>query len=205
MDNNSLASLGDGDRSTNVVAFFVGFLRNPQQVGSVVPSSRFLERRILDAADLAEARCVVELGPGTGGTTRALLGTLPADAVLLAIDTSPQFIQLLQEIGDPRLLAHQGSAEDLVEILAHYGLGAPDAIVSGIPFSTMPAAVGRRIVAAIRDVLPAGGRFVAYQFRDEVATLTQPILGHPASTLEWRNLPPMRVYRWLKEGAVTSH
>ena len=52
------------------LAFFHGFLKKPGQVGSIIPSSRFLERRIVRAAGIQRARLVVELGPGTGGTTR---------------------------------------------------------------------------------------------------------------------------------------
>src|SRR5512134_1462800 len=126
------------------LAFLQGFLRKPQQVGSVIPSSRFLERKVVDLAGVANARLVIELGPGTGGTTRALLRALPADAKLLAIEIDPRFASILRENPDPRLIVHEGSAEDLAKVLAEHGLGAPDAVVSGIPFSTMEPALGRR-------------------------------------------------------------
>ena len=57
----------------NRFAFLQGFLQRPREVGSFVPSSRFLERRIVRCADVQNAKVIVELGPGTGGTTRALL------------------------------------------------------------------------------------------------------------------------------------
>jgi phospholipid N-methyltransferase len=53
------------------LAFFRGFLRHPSLIGSVIPSSRFLERRVVEVAGIAHSRSVVELGPGTGGITRA--------------------------------------------------------------------------------------------------------------------------------------
>ena len=185
-----------GDRETNRLAFFAGFLRKPQEVGSVIPSSRFLERRILNAADLANAQLVVELGPGTGGTTRAILSRIPKTAKLLTIDMSPHFIDLLNSIPDPRLINHLGSAEDLQQILKDRNLVAPDVVISGIPFSTMPKEVGQNVVKAIRQSLTDGGCFVAYQFRGEVANITRPVMGEPDSIMEWRNVPPMRVYRW---------
>lgn len=184
------------ERETNRLAFFAGFLRNPQEVGSIIPSSRFLERRIMEAAGLADARLIVELGPGTGGTTRAILSHLPANARLLTIDTSPDFVDLLNEIDDPRVINHLGSAENLIQILKDHNLGGPDAVISGIPFSTMPPQIGQRIVKAIQQALAAGGRFVAYQFRGEVANITRPVMGEPDSKMEWRNVPPMRVFRW---------
>lgn len=54
------------------LAFFLEFLRYPLQIGSVTPSSRFLVQRILKHADITSAMTIVELGPGTGGTTQAI-------------------------------------------------------------------------------------------------------------------------------------
>jgi phospholipid N-methyltransferase len=180
------------------ILFFQGFLRRPGMVGSVIPSSRYLERRVVREARLARARLAVELGPGTGGTTRAILRALPADGKLLSIEINPDFLPTLCAIGDPRLLVHQGSALDLASILAQHGLGAPDVVLSGIPFSTMKPALGRAIVRAVSDALPPGGRFVAYQVRDRVEKLGREVFGPAAVQLELRNVPPMRVYRWEK-------
>jgi phospholipid N-methyltransferase len=178
------------------IAFLQGFLRSPQQVASVVPSSRFLERRLVSLANVRGAQLVVELGPGTGGTTRALLAALPANARLLCIELNPDFAALLQRETDPRLIVHQGSAEDLEEVLATHGLAAPDAVISGIPFSIIPPAVGARIIECIRRALSPGGCFLAYQVRGTVAELAKPVLGEPDTTLELRNIPPVRVFRW---------
>lgn len=183
---------GDG------LAFLLGFLRRPGVVGSVVPSSRFLERRIVNVAAIAKARLVVEFGPGTGGTTRAILDALPEDAKLLAIEIDPEFASHLRANRDPRLIVHLGSAEHIWETLAHYGLSRPDAIVSGIPFSTMPQALGRRILHALWSCMAPGGRFVAYQFRDQVALIGRDLLGQPDIELELLNVPPVRVYCWRK-------
>ncbi len=183
------------------LAFFQGFLRKPQQVGSVIPSSRFLERRLVDASAAGAARTMVELGPGTGGTTRALLRALPPTARLLAIEIDPHFAAMLRaEITDPRLIVERASAEDIGALLERHGLPAPDAVVSGIPFSTMPARTGRAILQAVRSVLAPVGRFVAYQFRDSVAVLGREILGEPQVDFELLNVPPMRVYCWRNPG-----
>jgi phosphatidylethanolamine/phosphatidyl-N-methylethanolamine N-methyltransferase len=180
------------------ILFFQGFLRRPGTVGSVIPSSRYLERRVVREARLATARLAVELGPGTGGTTRAILRALPASATLLSIEINPDFLPTLRAIGDPRLVVHEGSATDLGAILAEHGLGAPDVVLSGIPFSTMKPALGRAVVRAVSDALPPGGRFVAYQVRDRVEKLGREVFGPAAVKLELRNVPPMRVYRWEK-------
>ncbi len=185
-------------------AFLQGFLRHPNVVGSVVPSSRFLEQRLVQIGRIARGRLVVELGPGTGGTTRALLRALPDDAKLLAIEIHPRFVSLLRALPDPRLVPHLGSAEHVREALADHGLSRPDVVLSGIPFSTMPGSVARGVLRAVWSVLPPGGLFVAYQFRDRVAVLGSEIAGAPDVTVEPRNVPPVRIYRWRKPLADRS-
>lgn len=182
------------------LAFLRAFLRAPRRVASIVPSSRFVEHRIVTSSGVGATTTVVELGPGTGGTTRALLRAMPHHARLLSIEIDPILHGLLRRIGDPRLIAHLGSAEQLQETLKQYGLPAPDVIVSGIPFSTMDRAVGRRILEAVSAVLAHSGRFVAYQVRDRVAQLGSPGLDFKRVELEWLNVPPLRVFRWEKNG-----
>jgi phospholipid N-methyltransferase len=182
------------------LAFFQGFLRKPRQVGSIIPSSRFLERRIARAAGIGRARLVVELGPGTGGTTRALLRQMRSDARLLAIEIDPDFAAVLRRLDpDPRLIVHEGSAADVRQTLAKYELGAPDVILSGIPFSTMTRALGRDILRGVHDSLEPGGVFVAYQVRDRVKTLGCEVFGRARTDMVLLNVPPMRVYRWEKQ------
>ena len=179
--------------------FLRGFARNPAQVGSVIPSSRWLEQRLVRETGITEARTVVELGPGTGGTTAAFLRAMPPAARLLAIELDREFHRHLSStISDPRLMLELGSAEQLPNFLSKHRLAAPDAIVSGIPFSTMPPDVSQRIAAGIAQVLRPGGRFVAYQFRAHVAGFLSPHLGEPDKQWEVANIPPVRVFTWVK-------
>lgn len=182
------------------LVFLQEFIKHPLQIGSIIPSSRFLEQRIVDAAGVANARVVVELGPGTGGTTRAMLRAMPDDARLLCIEINPQFHALLGKIEDHRLIAHYGSALDLPEILSLYALPAPDAVVSGIPFSTMSRSMGSQILENVSLVLAPAGRFVAYQTSNRVVSLCRPYLGTEQAGMELLNIPPMRVFQWQKTG-----
>ncbi|MBI5015157.1 MAG: methyltransferase type 12 [Deltaproteobacteria bacterium] len=178
--------------------FFREFVKHPLQIGSVIPSSHFLERRVVEAARIRSARTIVELGPGCGGTTRALLREASPRSRVLCIELNPRLHALVSGIDDERLIVHLGGALSLRETLSRYGLDAPDAVVSGIPFSTMSAASGSQIVREVSAVLAPGGCFVAYQLSGRVAELCRPVLGAERVELELRNLPPMRVYRWAK-------
>ena len=182
--------------------FLRGFVRHPAQVGSVIPSSRQLEQRLVRSARINDARMVVELGPGTGGTTSAFLRAMTSNAQLLAIELDTEFHQRLNaSIPDPRFNLELGSAERLAEFLSARWLPAPDAIVSGIPFSTMAPEVSDRVASSIARALRPGGRFVAYQVRAHVSNFVSPYLGLPEKRWEILNVPPVRVFTWVKPEA----
>lgn len=178
--------------------FIQEFLKHPLRTGTFIRSSHYLESRIVAAAGVATANVVVELGPGTGGTTRAILRTMPTQARLLCIEINPRFHALVSSIHDRRLIAHLGNACELKEIFSNYDLDAPSAIISGIPFSTISRNAGSRIIEAASSLLADNGRFVAYQISDRVATLCQPFLGSGRTMTEFLNIPPMRIFQWDK-------
>lgn len=186
-------------REDHQLAFLRGFLNRPKEVGSIIPSSRFLEKRIVNTAGLANAKLAIELGPGTGGTTKAFLREMAPDAKLLAIEINPDFVKLLKKtLRDPRLIVHEGSAADIPAALDKYGLEQPEVILSGIPFSTIDLKLGMSILRSVHAALSVDGRFVAYQFRDRVESLGNNVFGRANVQTELLNMPPMRVYCWEK-------
>ncbi|ABQ25781.1 class I SAM-dependent methyltransferase [Geotalea uraniireducens] len=193
-----------GDLLYGRITFCKEFLKHPRQIGSIIPSSCFLKRRIVDIAGICSAKTIVELGPGSGGTTQAILRAAPSYARLLSIEVNPHLHSLVCSIEDNRLIAHLGDCHGLKEILSMYRLGAPEVIISGIPFSTMSNISGTQIIEEISTVLAPGGRFVAYQVSNRVAKLCRPFLGKEKMEVELFNIPPMRVYWWEKHDACPS-
>jgi len=182
------------------MTFLREFLHRPGELGTFLPSSRFLESRIVRLGKLQADSAVVELGPGIGGTTKAILRDLPPTARLIAVELNADFIDPLRAIGDPRLSVHHGTAEDLPQILEEHALESVDVIFSGIPFSTIPPETGRSILECAWTALSPGGRFVAYQLRSQVKRLGREFMGRPDVEFELLNIPPLWVYRWTKEG-----
>ncbi len=186
-------------RLDEILAFLRGFLRDPAGVGSVIPSSRFMERKIVGFAQVSDAKVVVELGPGTGGTTRALLKAMPEDSKLVCIEIDQSFVDMVEKIDDPRLIVHKGSAEHIADVVKEHGLSKPDVVVSGIPFSTMSPQLGRLIIQRIFDAMGENGAWVAYQLRPAVAEFSTPVFGEPErKEFEALNIPPYRLYRWRR-------
>lgn len=186
-------------KSSGVMLFLKEFIRHPTQLGSVIPSSGYLKRRIISNAQTADAKVIVELGPGNGGTTQTILDDMPADAKLLCIELNPQLYKLVSGISDARFIAHHGDACDIESILQTYNLANPDVVISGIPFSCMEKEVGSALIEKIHSLLTPGGRFVAYQVNPRVSQLNT-FFDQTFKTVEteWLNIPPLRVWRWQK-------
>jgi phosphatidylethanolamine/phosphatidyl-N-methylethanolamine N-methyltransferase len=179
--------------------FFQAFLKSPRIVASVIPSSTFLERRVVKAASPATARAVVELGAGTGGITRSVLRAMHATGRLLAIERTAEFVEKLEQIRDSRLDVVHGCASSIGAEMTRHGYPSADVVISGIPFSTLHEELARKIISAVHEVLGPGGRFVAYQITRRVVDYVQPVMGPPKVAHELRNVPPLRVFVWQKE------
>jgi phospholipid N-methyltransferase len=175
--------------------FLKGFVKHPVMVGSVIPSSKMLIDKMLAPVDWANCKLFVEYGPGVGTFTQRILERLAPDAVLLTIDTNPDFTLYLNgKIRDSRLRAVTGSAADVREIMADLGFDEADYILSGLPFSTLPAGVGPAIAEATADALRPGGAFLVYQFSPKVLQFIAPYFDRIERGFEWRNVPPASLF-----------
>jgi phospholipid N-methyltransferase len=175
--------------------FARNFLRHPRMLGSIIPSSRFLIRRLLREADWSKVRTVVEYGPGVGTITRAVLDRLGPNASFVVIETNPDFVEYLRRsMPDARLHVVQGSAADVERILAELGLGEADVAISGIPMSTLPPGVREQVLAATRRVLRDGGQFLVYQFSPTVGVHLERVFTHVRRSFEPLNVLPASLY-----------
>ncbi len=134
-------------------------------LGSPLRSPRPLINEVLDRVAWEAADTVVEYGPGVGDFTREILRRLRPDARLVAIETNQEFVRFLcGSMRDSRLNVAHGSAADVAEVLGRSGCRRADYVISGIPFSTMPAGAREVILHASRAVLRPEGIFLVYQY-----------------------------------------
>ncbi|MBD2842768.1 class I SAM-dependent methyltransferase [Erythrobacter rubeus] len=183
------------DYAAQCSVFFRGFLEHPRMVGSIIPSSRFTVRQMLAPVDWGKCEVFVEYGPGIGTFCRPVLDKLRGDGALVVIDTNPIYIDYLnRSIRDKRFHAVLGSAENVEQILRDLGLGQADYVLSGLPFSTLPAGVASAIAKATHDVLKPGGGFLAYQFTSAVRDESAPYFERIDAGFEWLNILPCKLY-----------
>lgn len=171
------------------------FFRHPIMLGSVIPSSRFLIREVLDRIDWSRARVIVEYGPGVGTITGEILERMRPDATLLAIEMNPEFVQYLREAyPDERVRIVQRSAAEVRAVLREHGFEQADYIVSGIPFSTLPATDRERILRDTKSVLAPGGSFLVYQFSSRVLADLKRIFGSVERGFQPLNILPAHLF-----------
>ena len=97
---------------------------------------------------------------------------------------------LSDQITDNRFRPILGSAADVESIVRDSGFESADYVVSGLPFSTLPAGVGPAIASATARILRPGGAFLVYQFRARVKDFLLPHFKRIDGGFEWKNIPP---------------
>jgi phosphatidylethanolamine/phosphatidyl-N-methylethanolamine N-methyltransferase len=173
--------------------FLKRWARNPLQMGSVVPSSPALGRRIARLSRWDNGACVVELGAGTGAVSRELLRVgLPPER-LVVVEIVPEMAEHLRE-SLPGVRVITGDAFALPRLLpAGMKVGT---VICGIPLVLLPLERQRAFVAAVEAVAPGLG-FLLYTY-----CVTSPLpwkrLGLSAKREAWTpwNLPPASVWRY---------
>ena len=176
-------------------------------VGAVAPSSRYLAQAMLGPLPLEKAQLVVEVGPGTGAMTRALLKRIPRDATLIAFEINPRFLRYLKSsISDARLHVVNASAETLEKEVHRRGYNHVDAVVSSLALGFMPARQRREFLGALGSLLGEEGVFTQYQYfhrlqmknghvrRFDLVRLLHRYFGSVKRRIIWRNLPPAFVF-----------
>ncbi|MGZ8254781.1 MAG: class I SAM-dependent methyltransferase [Burkholderiaceae bacterium] len=175
--------------------FAKNFLQHPRMLGSFIPSSRFLIRTLLGELDFDRARVIVEYGPGVGTFTHEILARMRPDAVLVALETNREFVNFLQtSTPDTRLKVIHGSAAAVQDALEAQGVGKADFVISGIPFSTLPAAEREAVLHATRAVLQPHGAFLVYQFSPMVLASLRQVFSQVRRGFQPLNMPPAQLF-----------
>jgi phospholipid N-methyltransferase len=180
--------------ATDRLHFFRSFLRSPRNVGSVIPSSAWLARRMVDPIDFAAARTVVELGAGSGVFTERVLEAKSPDARVLVFERDALMRQLLAE-KHPDLELFPDAFE-LREVVAEDG--RVDAVICSLPFANFPRAARARLAEDIYAALRPGGRLIAVQYSLQMRKALRSMFEDVSISFVPLNVPPSFVYTCTK-------
>ena len=185
-------------RLDDEVRFLRSWIEKPLHMGAVMPSGKVLARTMAQYVDINSTGPVVELGPGTGAITSALIDHGVEQKRLVLVEYNPGFCALLRE-RYPHAKVVQGDAYALRASLWDVLSVPASAVVSGLPLVTKPMLTRLKLIRDSFAALAPGAPFV--QFTYSVAPpipKSLPGVSTEASERIWMNLPPARVWVYRK-------
>jgi phosphatidylethanolamine/phosphatidyl-N-methylethanolamine N-methyltransferase len=185
-------------RLDDEVRFLRSWIEKPLHMGAVMPSGRVLARTMAQYVDIKSTGPVVELGPGTGAITNALIEHGVDQKRLVLVEYNPGFCALLRD-RYPQARIVQGDAYALRDSLWEVLQVPASAVVSGLPLVTKPMLTRLKLIRDAFAALAPGAPFV--QFTYSVAPpipKSLPGVSTEASERIWMNLPPARVWVYRK-------
>jgi len=185
-------------RLDDEVQFIRSWIEKPLSTGAVMPSSRMLARAMARCVDPKSEGPVIELGPGTGPVTEALVRQGIDPARLILVEFNPDFCRLLRS-RYPQATVVQGDAYRLRRLLETHVSQPAAAMVSGLPLVTKPLRTRLRLISDAMTLLAPGAPFVQFTYA-MLPPIPKKLPGvrAEASELIWMNLPPARV--WVYRG-----
>lgn len=174
--------------------FLKSWLERPLLTGAVMPSGKFLAKAMARHVDPRSDGPVIEIGPGTGPVTEALIEHGVPQERLVLVEFNPDFIELLKR-RFPRATIVQGDAYALSDTLAGKMSGPAAAVVSSLPLLTKPPLVRLGLLKQAFGLMKPGAPFV--QFTYAVAPpIPERGVGYTSKASNWilLNVPPARVW-----------
>jgi phosphatidylethanolamine/phosphatidyl-N-methylethanolamine N-methyltransferase len=185
-------------RLDDEVRFLRSWIEKPLHMGAVMPSGRVLARTMAQYVDIESEGPVIELGPGTGAITNALIAQGVDQKRLVLVEYNPGFCALLRD-RYPQATVVQGDAYALRDSLWNVLSAPASAVVSGLPLVTKPMLTRLKLIRDAFVAMAPGSPFV--QFTYSVAPpipRSLPGVSTEASERIWMNLPPARVWVYRK-------
>lgn len=185
-------------RLDDEMQFIRSWIEKPLSTGAVMPSSRVLARAMARYVDPRSQGPVIELGPGTGPVTEALVRRGVNPGRLILVEFNPDFCRLLRT-RYPAATVVQGDAYRLRRLLENYVDEPAAAVVSGLPLVTKPLRTRVRLISDAMTLLATGAPFVQFTYA-MLPPIPKELSGARAESSEliWMNLPPARV--WVYRG-----
>lgn len=186
------------------LTFMDGIRKNPRRTGAVFPSGPHLAREMAATIDLSVPGSILELGPGTGVFTEALLARGIPEERLTLIEYNPDFCRFLSS-RFPRIRLIQASAFDLDEICARENLNPLSAVVSGLPLLNFPIPQRLSLVNMALERLSPGGSFVQFTYGSTSSVPATGLNGTVAAGKKvWRNFPPATIWVYRAKADAQS-
>lgn len=177
----------------NNIIFSLNFLRHPLRNASLVPSSAFASKTMLDGIDLSVIDSVVELGPGTGALTGEILKRCKRGATVLLLEVEKSYVTILRKRFGDSIIIECASAHLLDEILAKHCIEKVSLIISGLPVS-LPEPVKAGLLRSIKAHTEQGTIFRFFTYNPPMMKRAYKSLPVRKIAFVLKNFPPLWVY-----------
>lgn len=185
-------------RIDDEVRFIRSWIEKPLEMGAVTPSGKVLARKMASYVDANSTGPIIELGPGTGAVTEALVAHGVDPARLVLVEFNPTFCRLLRS-RYPAATVVQGDAYRLKHLLETLMREPADAVVSGLPLVTKPLRTRLRLIADAFALASPGAPFIQFTYAVmPPIPRSLPGVESKPSELIWMNFPPARVWVYRK-------
>ena len=180
----------------NKLPFVKQYVSKPRSVGAILPSSKYLAKKMMENINFESASYIVEYGPGTGAFTEKMLRQRKQGTTVLLFESNIEFYKLLQEKykDEPNLHIINDSAEQIGQYLLEHDIPWVDYIVSGLPFKSLPHTVSSNILTQTKKHLKDGGKFITFQYTLTKRAFIGQFFSNIHITREMRNFPPAYVF-----------
>ena len=179
------------------MGFTAEFLLNPKTTGSVVPSSPFLIKSMLNDVDFKNAKCIVELGAGTGVITSELAKRIPNNCRLIVFEINKKFADFLKNRFKEAIIIND-SVENINSYAYLFNDGKVDYFISSLPIALWDKNASKNLPNQIHALLKENGKFVQYQYSLKSKKMLGSVFNNLAIKFVLLNIPPAFVYTCSK-------
>lgn len=189
-----------------MMKFFEQTIKHFKTTGAIAASSEELSELLVTTANIQDAKCIVEFGPGTGVVTKKILQYKKPDALFFAIEMNPVFVEATKK-NCPDAIVYNDNAIHLSKYLEQHQQAHCDIIYSGLPWSLIDEKIQDKLLSVIYDNLKEGGEFLTFayvhgvylpngmKFRKKIEKIFKKV---QKTKTVWLNTPPAFVYHAIK-------
>lgn len=184
---------------TGIKSFTQQFIQDKKMIGSIMPSWRYLVKKIVKRINFSKDKIIVELGPGTGAFTYKIIEKLKEDSIFLIFELNETFYNTLKsKIIDKRVILINDSAENLGLHLERLEINKVDVIVSSLPLTNLEEKTRLKIIDSCYEQLKVVGKFIQYQYSSTAKELLEKTFKKVIINYTIINMPPAIIYTCYK-------
>lgn len=186
--------------------FFKEAIKNYKTSGTVAPSSKYLASKMLKEINFSTSEVIVELGPGNGAITHAILDKIQTNSILICFEINDAFYKELKKIKHPQLIVLKESAENMIIEIEKLGYNKVNYVISSLPLTIIPKEISHSILLKSYEILKSEGLYIQFQYSLTYYKKLKEVFGNSIKlSFEPLNFPPAFIYNCVKNSILDAN